>query len=201
MAKCRPTPALRLVGRRGGQPGRLDAYVTDLANATSSPTSGCTSTSTWSRSPNYGLFVYDGDGSGFGLVGPDGSDDIEALFEQFFADRDIPSEPTAFSGRSDYQAFINNGIPAGGLFTGAEGIKTAEQAAVGRRRRPRLRPLLPPGLRHDRQPQPRGATHQRRCHRLRDLPGTHPARRRSPPTDVSRTRGPASRTPAPLVRL
>ena len=28
-------------------------------------------------SPNYGLFIYDGDGSGFGLVGPDGSDDIE----------------------------------------------------------------------------------------------------------------------------
>jgi aminopeptidase Y len=81
-------------------------------------------------SPNYGLFVYDGDGSGFGLVGPDGSDDIEALFEQYYAERSIPSRPTAFSGRSDYQAFINNGIPAGGLFTGAEGIKTAEEAAL-----------------------------------------------------------------------
>ena len=81
-------------------------------------------------SPNYGLFVYDGDGSGFGLVGPDGSDDIEALFEQYYAERNIPSRPTAFSGRSDYQAFINNGIPAGGLFTGAEGIKTAEEAAL-----------------------------------------------------------------------
>lgn len=80
-------------------------------------------------SPNYGLFIYDGDGSGFGLVGPDGSDEIEALFERYYAERDIPSEPTAFSGRSDYQAFINNGIPSGGLFTGAEGVKTAEQAA------------------------------------------------------------------------
>ena len=80
-------------------------------------------------SPNYGLFIYDGDGSGFGLVGPDGSDEIEALFEQYYAERGIPSEPTAFSGRSDYQAFINNGIPAGGLFTGAEGVKTAAQAA------------------------------------------------------------------------
>ena len=80
-------------------------------------------------SPNYGLFIYDGDGSGFGLVGPDGSDDIEALFEEYYADRDIPSEPTAFSGRSDYQAFINNGVPAGGLFTGAEVVKTAGQVA------------------------------------------------------------------------
>ena len=79
-------------------------------------------------SPNYGLFIYDGDGSGFGLVGPEGSDDIEALFERYFAERDIPSEPTAFTGRSDYQAFINNGVPSGGLFTGAEVPKTAEQA-------------------------------------------------------------------------
>jgi hypothetical protein len=29
--------------------------------------------------------------------------------------------PTAFSWRSDYGRFIANGIPAGGLFTGAEG--------------------------------------------------------------------------------
>jgi Zn-dependent M28 family amino/carboxypeptidase len=79
-------------------------------------------------SPNYGLFIYDGDGSGFGLSGPDGSDEIEALFERYYAERDIPSEPTEFSGRSDYQAFINNGVPAGGLFTGAEGIKTEAQA-------------------------------------------------------------------------
>ena len=43
-------------------------------------------------SPNYGLFAYDGDGSDFGLVGPDGSDDIEALFEEYYADRDIPQE-------------------------------------------------------------------------------------------------------------
>ena len=78
-------------------------------------------------SPNYGLFIYDGDGSGFGLVGPDGSDEIEGLFERYYAERDIPSEPTAFSGRSDYQAFINNGVPAGGLFTGAEVPKTPAQ--------------------------------------------------------------------------
>ena len=80
-------------------------------------------------SPNYGFFIYDGDGSGFGLVGPEGSDDIEALFERFYAERAIPSEPTAFSGRSDYQAFINNGVPAGGLFTGAE---VAEDGRAGR---------------------------------------------------------------------
>ena len=81
-------------------------------------------------SPNYGLFIYDGDGSGFGLTGPPGSDDIEALFERYYADvAGVPSEPTAFTGRSDYQAFINNGIPSGGLFTGAEQPKKPEQVA------------------------------------------------------------------------
>jgi Zn-dependent M28 family amino/carboxypeptidase len=38
--------------------------------------------------------------------------------------------PTAFDGRSDYGPFIARGAPAGGLFTGAEGIKTVDQAAV-----------------------------------------------------------------------
>ena len=37
-------------------------------------------------------------------------------------------EPTPFDGRSDYGPFIANGIPAGGIFTGAEGRKTAAQA-------------------------------------------------------------------------
>ena len=36
----------------------------------------------------------------------------------------------AFDGRSDYQAFIEAGIPSGGLFTGAEEVKTAQQAAI-----------------------------------------------------------------------
>ena len=42
----------------------------------------------------------------------------------------IATEPTAFDGRSDYGPFIFAGIPAGGLFTGAEEIKTPEQAAI-----------------------------------------------------------------------
>jgi len=38
--------------------------------------------------------------------------------------------PTAFDGRSDYGPFIDAGIPAGGLFTGAEALKTDAQAAI-----------------------------------------------------------------------
>jgi len=81
-------------------------------------------------SPNYVRFVYDGDGSGTGPSGPPGSAQIEQLFDKYFADQGLASEPTAFDGRSDYGPFIAAGIPAGGLFSGAEGIKTAEEAVT-----------------------------------------------------------------------
>jgi Peptidase family M28 len=81
-------------------------------------------------SPNFARFVYDGDGDAFGIKGPSGSDDIEQLFEDYFASQELASEPTAFDGRSDYDAFITAGIPAGGLFTGAEGAKTEEQVPL-----------------------------------------------------------------------
>jgi Zn-dependent M28 family amino/carboxypeptidase len=81
-------------------------------------------------SPNFGRFIYDGDGSAFGLTGPNGSESIEAVFESFFASRKLATAPTAFDGRSDYDAFISVGIPAGGLFTGAEDIKTAQEAQL-----------------------------------------------------------------------
>jgi Zn-dependent M28 family amino/carboxypeptidase len=83
-------------------------------------------------SPNAGYFVYDGDNSdavGAG-AGPYGSAQIEKTFTDFLASRlGVPTEGTDFDGRSDYGAFIDNGIPAGGLFTGAEGIKSEAQAA------------------------------------------------------------------------
>ena len=80
-------------------------------------------------SPNGGRFVYDGDGDAFGTTGPNGSDVVEGVFDDWFASQGLLTEPTAFDGRSDYFAFIGAGIPAGGLFSGAEDIKTAAQAA------------------------------------------------------------------------
>ncbi len=81
-------------------------------------------------SPNYVRFVYDGDGSDTPDAGPPGSAEIEEVFTSYFASQGLASAPTAFDGRSDYGPFIAVGIPAGGLFSGAEGIKTAEEAAV-----------------------------------------------------------------------
>ena len=83
-------------------------------------------------SPNHVFFIYDGDNSdaeGAG-PGPSGSAQIEATFERFFESRDIPFKGTDFTGRSDYGPFIANDVPSGGLFTGAEGIKTVEEAAI-----------------------------------------------------------------------
>jgi Zn-dependent M28 family amino/carboxypeptidase len=81
-------------------------------------------------SPNFVRFVYDGDGSNTPTAGPAGSAEIEQVFLQWFASQGLATAPTAFDGRSDYGPFIARGAPAGGLFTGAEGIKTAAQAAV-----------------------------------------------------------------------
>ena len=84
-------------------------------------------------SPNHVFFVYDGDNSdNVGApAGPAGSAQIEKVFENFYTERGIPFKGTDFSGRSDYGPFIAMGvdIPSGGLFTGAEGIKTADEAA------------------------------------------------------------------------
>jgi Zn-dependent M28 family amino/carboxypeptidase len=84
-------------------------------------------------SPNFVRFVYDGDLSHSPPPpggAPPGSAEIEQLFLDHFAAKGLATEPTPFDGRSDYGPFIDAGIPAGGLFTGAEGIKTPAQEAV-----------------------------------------------------------------------
>lgn len=80
-------------------------------------------------SPNPGWFVYDGDASDTASTGSTGSGVVEDVFVDYFESIGRETEPTAFDGRSDYDAFVAAGIPAGGLFTGAEDIKTADQAA------------------------------------------------------------------------
>jgi Zn-dependent M28 family amino/carboxypeptidase len=83
-------------------------------------------------SPNHVFFIYDGDDSdGVGAgPGPGGSAEIEKTFERYYESVDVPYKGTDFSGRSDYGPFIAVGIPSGGLFTGAEGIKTPDEAAI-----------------------------------------------------------------------
>ena len=85
-------------------------------------------------SPNYFFGVYDADQSTFpapaGVPIPPGSEAIEDVYESYYTLVGEPYDDSEFSGRSDYQAFIQNGIPAAGLFTGAEVPKTAQQQAI-----------------------------------------------------------------------
>jgi Zn-dependent M28 family amino/carboxypeptidase len=83
-------------------------------------------------SPNYVRFVYDGDGPTLplGSPAPNGSGQIEQVFLDYFASQNLATEPIPFDGRSDYQPFFDAGIPAGGAISGADGIKTKEQAKI-----------------------------------------------------------------------
>ncbi|MDF5751893.1 M28 family metallopeptidase [Spongiactinospora sp. TRM90649] len=83
-------------------------------------------------STNFAYKLYDGDNSDNvgSPAGPPGSAQIEKQFEKFYGKRNLATVGTDFDGRSDYGPFIANGIPAGGIFTGAEGIKTAAEATL-----------------------------------------------------------------------
>jgi len=81
-------------------------------------------------SPNPGYLVYDGDDSdreGSG-PGPDGSATVERVLLEQLGALGVQGAGTDFDGRSDYGPFIEAGIPAGGLFTGAEERKSPAQA-------------------------------------------------------------------------
>jgi Zn-dependent M28 family amino/carboxypeptidase len=61
---------------------------------------------------------------------PAGSTAIKGLYQSYYTLIGKPYDDPQFSGRSDYQAFIEAGIPSGGLFTGAEQVKTPAQEAI-----------------------------------------------------------------------
>jgi Zn-dependent M28 family amino/carboxypeptidase len=73
-------------------------------------------------SPNFGRIVYAGDGQ------PRGSLRIEQAFRTYFAGRRLPVEEESLGGSSDHAAFAGAGIPVGGLFTGADELKSADFA-------------------------------------------------------------------------
>ena len=87
-------------------------------------------------SPNPGYFTYDGDQST--QAGPDqspprvpeGSPGIERTFVDYLKSAGKTAEDTGFDGRSDYDGFTRAGIPAGGLFSGAEEEMSPEQAKL-----------------------------------------------------------------------
>jgi Zn-dependent M28 family amino/carboxypeptidase len=82
-------------------------------------------------SSNGVYFVQDGDGSQTGgPVQPGRSAELEQVLTSYLASQGLPWVPRAYDGRSDYQAFIEAGIGAGGLTSGSDHVKTAEQVAL-----------------------------------------------------------------------
>jgi Zn-dependent M28 family amino/carboxypeptidase len=81
-------------------------------------------------SGNYARFVYDGDGSDHDVAGPNGSGSVERVFADYFDSQGLAFETIPFDGRSDYDAFTTAGIPAGGIFAGAEVEKQPYQVAL-----------------------------------------------------------------------
>jgi Zn-dependent M28 family amino/carboxypeptidase len=87
-------------------------------------------------SPNPGYFTYDGDQSVAPSPRdptprvPEGSAGIERTFVAYLKQAGETAQDTGFDGRSDYDGFTMAGVPAGGLFSGAEDKMTREQAGL-----------------------------------------------------------------------
>jgi Zn-dependent M28 family amino/carboxypeptidase len=81
-------------------------------------------------SPNYARFIYDGNGDEQGFAGPNGSGTVEQVFKDFWDSQGLAYETIPFDGRSDYDAFTTAGIPAGGIFAGAENVKEPYQVPL-----------------------------------------------------------------------
>ena len=94
-------------------------------------------------SPNYVRFIY-------------GSSEVKEVFENFFGSRDLKAETMDLKGRSDHGPFAAEGIPVGGLFSGAEAGRRGAGRGLRRRGGRRLRRMLPRGLRRRRKPQHEG---------------------------------------------
>lgn len=58
------------------------------------------------------------------------SEKVAALIEKYFADKGKPTVRFPFNGRSDFAPFMEAGIPAAGVITGEDEIKTPEQAIL-----------------------------------------------------------------------
>lgn len=77
-------------------------------------------------SPNFAYQVYDARDK----VNPAGSQALRDLYVDWYGKNGVNFTYIPFDGRSDYDGFIRNGIPAGGIATGAEGIKTKKEVAM-----------------------------------------------------------------------
>ncbi|KAI2606565.1 Zn-dependent exopeptidase [Hypoxylon sp. NC1633] len=77
-------------------------------------------------SPNFAYQVYNATNA----VNPAGSEQLRDLYVDWYTSKGLNFTFIPFDGRSDYDAFIRNGIPGGGIATGAEGVKTDKEETM-----------------------------------------------------------------------
>ncbi|MGW8376951.1 M28 family metallopeptidase [Streptomyces sp. ODS28] len=122
-SKYKPTKHLRFAWWGGEELGLLgsSAYVKSLKDDEKSKISGYLNFD-MTGSPNPGYFVYDSSKE------PEGSAAIQKELTASLKEGKQEAEPLDINGRSDHAAFSEAGIPNGGTFSGAEEIKSEEQA-------------------------------------------------------------------------
>ncbi|KAF2113165.1 aminopeptidase-like protein Y [Lophiotrema nucula] len=74
-------------------------------------------------SPNFAYQIYNATNA----INPNGSEELRDLYIDWYDEQKLNYTFIPFDGRSDYDGFIRNGIPGGGIATGAEGIKTKKE--------------------------------------------------------------------------
>lgn len=77
-------------------------------------------------SPNFAYQIYNATND----ANPAGSEELKQLYIDWYEEQGLNYTFIPFDGRSDYDGFIRAGIPAGGIATGAEGVKTEEEAEM-----------------------------------------------------------------------
>lgn len=77
-------------------------------------------------SPNFAYQIYNATDDS----SPAGSEALRDLYINWYKEKELNYTLIPFDGRSDYDGFIKGGIPAGGIATGAEGVKTMEEEAM-----------------------------------------------------------------------
>ncbi|KAH9265986.1 hypothetical protein BASA84_001328 [Batrachochytrium salamandrivorans] len=80
-------------------------------------------------SPNFVRGIWDGAALADPVVRRR-SKTLHDVFATWFSGKDLPTVPFPFNGRSDFEPFLQAGVPTGGVITGEDEIKTEEGAAV-----------------------------------------------------------------------
>lgn len=75
-------------------------------------------------SPNFAYQIYNATDA----ENPAGSEALRDLYVDWYTKKGLNYTFIPFDGRSDYDGFIRGGIPGGGIATGAEGVKTKDEA-------------------------------------------------------------------------